>query len=365
MSGTTVELNLATAVDADDNADYLTISLANSLRTVDGLFNSVTGHTHGGAHQGGPVAIPDGSIQAVDIANGAVTNAKLASDTARLNLLTNGGFEVWQRGNGPFTANASGVYGADRWSGVAIGTDTLSVSRHTTAGNLDIGSSACAAVTFTLGTGAGTSQLYQDFSFDGIQLAGRTVTLSVRVKCSTPNAVRIALNGFDASSHYTYSGFHSGGGAYETLTVTATMSATLTRCQTAIFFAASCTAYIDNAMLVVGSVPADYAPLHAADELHRCQRYFELMGGTSGGGPDILGYAGTAGEVWGMTAFFKATKPVTPTLTKIVTWATTNCGQPTIDHPSSAACRVFTTVTGIGAFALSADVGQLSAEANV
>lgn len=91
MSGSTTELSLQTAVDSDDNADYLTIALANSLRTIDGLFNNVTGHNHGGAHQGGAIsasAIPagtitstmiaDGTIQAIDLANGSVTNPKIA-----------------------------------------------------------------------------------------------------------------------------------------------------------------------------------------------------------------------------------------------------------------------------------------------
>ena len=97
MSGSTPELALATAVDADDNADYLTISLADSLRTVDALFNNVTGHIHAGAHQGGPIglipatAIPDGSITsakiadgtitALDIADGTITTAELAANT--------------------------------------------------------------------------------------------------------------------------------------------------------------------------------------------------------------------------------------------------------------------------------------------
>lgn len=95
MSGTTVELGLGTAVDADDTADYLTLTLADSLRTVDALFNNVTGHNHSGSHQGGPIAgvppaaIPDGSItsakivdgtiQAIDLADGAVTTPKLAN----------------------------------------------------------------------------------------------------------------------------------------------------------------------------------------------------------------------------------------------------------------------------------------------
>jgi hypothetical protein len=85
MPGTTTELALSTAVDADDNADYLTISLANSLRTVDALFNNVTGHNHGAAHQGGPIAaagIPAGSITSAMIADGTIATVDLAAGAA-------------------------------------------------------------------------------------------------------------------------------------------------------------------------------------------------------------------------------------------------------------------------------------------
>src|SRR5215471_6271415 len=84
MSGSTTELNLKTAVDSDDTADYLTLSLADSLRTMDALFNSVTGHNHSAAHQGGPIttvpitAIPDGSITGTKIADGSIGTADLA-----------------------------------------------------------------------------------------------------------------------------------------------------------------------------------------------------------------------------------------------------------------------------------------------
>src|SRR5499427_9021761 len=87
--------------------------------------------------------IADGTIATADLANQAVTNAKLGTDTARLNLLTNGGFEIWQRGNGPFTAN--GVYTSDRWFIALQGTDTLSVSKDTTNVDPNSGSQACAA----------------------------------------------------------------------------------------------------------------------------------------------------------------------------------------------------------------------------
>jgi hypothetical protein len=88
MSGSTPELALKTAVDSDDTADYLTLSLATSLQTVDALFNNVAGHNHSGAHQGGPIAaipasaIPDGSITSAKIADGTITSADLAPNTA-------------------------------------------------------------------------------------------------------------------------------------------------------------------------------------------------------------------------------------------------------------------------------------------
>ena len=285
MSGSTPELALSTAVDSDDAADYLTLSLANSLRTVDGLFSSTTGHTHSGAHQGGAIgtipagSIPDGSITSAKLADGtiattdladrSVTNIKLGTDTARANLLTNGGFEIWQRGNGPF--NVGGQYDADRWAHGPSGTDTMSVSRNTA--NKEVASQYCSAVTFTLGTGAGQSTVNQKVE-DASQLQGRQITFSCRVWTSAVGSVRLAIH--DGTWHFGTGNAQTTG--YETLTFTWTVPSSVTAIFVGISFTASCTAYLDNAMLVVGSVPADYAPLHPADDLARCLRYYETMG---------------------------------------------------------------------------------------
>jgi hypothetical protein len=107
MSGSTPELNLKTAVDSDDTADYLTLSLAQSLQTVDALYNNVTGHTHSGAHQGGPITsipigaiadgaitsakIADGTITGLDLADGAVTTAKIAAGAVSVAAYNNFG----------------------------------------------------------------------------------------------------------------------------------------------------------------------------------------------------------------------------------------------------------------------------------
>lgn len=59
MSELTPELNLITAQDDDDTADYLTLDLKGSLGIIDGLFSATTGHAHNGAHQGGELQFLD------------------------------------------------------------------------------------------------------------------------------------------------------------------------------------------------------------------------------------------------------------------------------------------------------------------
>jgi hypothetical protein len=195
-------------------------------------------------------------------------NRQLGPDVARANLLVNPGFEWWQRGNGPFTANFT--YSADRWLSSLAGTDTLSVAKDTT--NMDTGSMACAACTFTLGTGAGATGLFQQFinTDAGGQLSGRPLALSVRVRTSVANAVRLSAFG-------AYSAYHPGNGTYQTLSVTGTSVGSFS---IAVVFVASCTAYLDNATLVVGSQPANYVPLHPSDDLSRCLRYYEQRSDT-------------------------------------------------------------------------------------
>jgi len=253
--------------------------------------------------------IADGTIATVDIANAAVTNAKLGADTARANLLTNGGFEVWQRGNGPFTI--ANPFGSDRWWLSPQGTDTLSVSRD--AANTD-GGGACAACTFTLGSGAGLTGLYQPLRLNDFgTLAGRTVTLSIRVKTATANAVRAFTQPDGSGGALQSSAFHPGGSVYATLTLTVAISANATYLNIGVLFAASCTAYIDNAMLVVGSQAADYAPLYPADDLARCQRYYETNYSASGQHLVMAQATGTAAAAGPFR--FRVTKAVSPTIT--------------------------------------------------
>lgn len=355
MSGNTPELSLKTAVDADDTADYLTIALASSLTTVDSLFNNTTGHSHNGAHQGGPItsipagAIPDGSITSAkiadgtiataDLANASVTNAKLASDTARLNLLSNPGFEISQRGAGPFTTHLS--YTLDRWQMSVTGPSTASITQITST----VGSVGKSLQTVYTHSAAGLSEIFQ--LLDGPQMYGKTFTLAVTVKSNVAGTVKVGLVDFGgAAGTRVYSAYNSTTNAAERLTATFTMPSSGSGGLFAIIRTdvASATVEVNDATLVVGSQAADYAPLHPADDLARCLRYYETIGTPATGdfGGSGLVTAGGTLRAW---AQFKAWKPTTPTVTRVGTWLVANCGQPTVSNIGSYGCMLSSTGT--------------------
>ena len=137
-------------------------------------------------------ALPDGSI----------ANAKLGPDVARANLLTNGGFEIWQRGNGPFTANSA--YSADWWQIVLSGSDTVSVTR---TGGEPPGQYA-ASCTVTHGTG---NVFYQQvLKTLETQVLGKTVAVSIRVWAPVAGATvilnRDGTGGGQATGNSAYRG---------------------------------------------------------------------------------------------------------------------------------------------------------------
>lgn len=82
--------------------------------------------------------------------------------------------------------------------------------------------------------------------------AGRTVKFGCWVKCSTANKARIGVNDGVTT---TYSGYHTGGGSFEFLTVTVQISASNTilklLCEVA---SATITAYFDSAYAAIGEL---------------------------------------------------------------------------------------------------------------
>ena len=188
------------------------------------------------------------------------------------NLLDNGGFEIWQRGAGPFTG--AGNPFADRWKLQNGGGPTLSIARANATTTLPMGTYNMEA-TVTGATGSGNAYVYQ-YVEDYKSYRGRTVSLSMRVYTSIANKVRLWLS--DGIT-VTLSDYHTGSGAWETLTVTMTMSDSLGAVQATVGMYPNDDAngvfYVDNAMLVAGSEPVAFVPTPPAEEWDRCQRHYE------------------------------------------------------------------------------------------
>ena len=254
---------------------------------------------------------------------------------AHRNQLVNGGMEVWQRGAGSFTTS---VYTADRWS-MTISNGTATVTQETSVVDTSSGSSlkivtAGGIVTTTI------SQRLEHLT----QLRGRTLAVSARVQQSVSSGVGLTIN--DASGAST-SGASTTTGSFVTLTATRAVGASDAGPLSVTFtFGAAGTFYLDNVMLVIGPAPAPYMPLHPAEEMERCQRYYELHGGVNNA-MGLNAYA-AAGANYSAIIQFATAKYGVPTMTKNGTWGVVNSGQPATNAPTKDGYTLFATATALG-----------------
>lgn len=279
-----------------------------------------------------------------------VENWQLDSSTARENLLTNGGFEIWQRGLGPFGLNN---WTADRWYTNYSGAPASFNASITAVSGVEPRSKYAWQWTNFTTSGGAFAYLMQVLSDVAPSVAGSALTFSMRVKCSAPNAVRLRIYA-DASAGagggtvvQQYSAYHSGSNAYETLSCTITTPANCNYVSAFVYFEASCAGALDNAMLVVGSVPAEYAPLHPSDEIVRCRRYYQKSDDTNSN--ITQQYAPAGGAIYN---YFPYTSPMggVPTTTKIGSPTVSNCNQPTAYAADSYGYAYYVTATALGTF---------------
>lgn len=188
-----------------------------------------------------------------------------------LNIVDNGGFEIWQRGTS-FSNPANSAYTADRWvAAYGGGTPTATVSQESST--VDTGLYSFKYVLTALNSAS--IVVFKQFIENYADYRGRVLTLSIRIKSSVANSINIRITD-DAGSTDSSTNV---GTNFETLTVTRTISSSTTSlniefgmrsvaAQVVTFFA-------DSAMLVLGSLAGTFVPTNTQVDLARCKRFYQ------------------------------------------------------------------------------------------
>jgi hypothetical protein len=232
--------------------------------------------------------IATNSVDSAELVDGAVDDSHMASIKGRRNILINGDFSVSQRGDYTSATTATHLqYYLDRFyiakSGV---TGTIQ----------DTGFAAKLVVT---SGGTGTLRLVQPIE-DMAWLSGKTVTLSCQMKSNDANS-RL---GIYADAWQSTTAAHTGGGAWETLSMTLTLPSGITTELSAHFgidgassanVSISSGAYceVKDLQLEVGSTATDFEHRGYGEELALCQRYYEFA---TYGGVVLIGYSSSVGR---------------------------------------------------------------------
>jgi hypothetical protein len=189
--------------------------------------------------------------------------------TTPVNIMDNGGFEIWQRGTS-FTGAAQ-TYTADRWLYSSNGVPTLAITKETTV--TDGSPSALKWNLTSVGSGTVFRMLYR---FESAQYAGKTLSLKARIRVDSGGGGFVQITMTDGvGGSIAQNTLKSGAGVYETVTCSLAFGATSTTGQLQLDFNnVPGVAYLDNFMLVLGNQAVDYVPMNPQVELARCQRYF-------------------------------------------------------------------------------------------
>ena len=267
---------------------------------------------------------------------GAVQTFTPPPYVAGKNAIINGGFDIWQRG-ASFT-NPSGVYFADRWW-VQIG-GAMTFSQETTT--VPTGAKNCMKVVSATALTFNINQPIE--TFNAIQYAGKTVTLSVQTQTSIVMPLAVQL-------FYSTTVDNAPGGTWTAITATsgatfngtvgsftqnnATYAVPSTAKSLMVLFGTNgapsggYTLYVGQVQLELGSTATTFSRAGGSigGELALCQRYYEtsypvgiVLGSTGYSGNGIFANvqalaASTAGNVAGVGGMpFNVRKRATPTV---------------------------------------------------
>lgn len=249
MATTTANLRLTKPLGAER---YDITVFNNNADLIDAGFHAANGHDHSGRAGEGP-QLTDAALAA-----GAVTTAKLALDTFHgeqfRNALPNGGFESWS-GGGSLAPDGWSLSGAN--AQVARATSVVKHGRY-------------AASLKRRGADCDLRRGLADDLGGLTYLRGRTFTLGGWVYATVPNRARLELGDGVTTS---ISAYHSGGSAWEWLTVTIAVDrAAPTLLALCKLKQGDTTAWFDGLQLAEGTLAPAFSP-HPLDQALRLTNF--------------------------------------------------------------------------------------------
>lgn len=300
------------------------------------------------------IGVPAGGIGTTQLANGAVTPAKMSSDALAIgssyrNFLYNGGFDFWQRGTTNTAANGATRYVSDRWY-VKNSLGTAGVITFAQVAGSVAGSKFGASVKITNPPSAAQAngcELYQTLDNESsLDLLGKSASVTAQIK-ALGNVNQVGIQFYYATSEakvttaigseqlvtVNSSTFSLGSLLAQTLTAATITTAGVVGVRIRITAVSSGNTYdVNNGFIVEqvgmniasGSIPFLRQGSGSQAELALCQRFYEKSydittnpaTSTSVGASGMsVSQAGAATNNLTMTVFFKSAKRSASTVT--------------------------------------------------
>jgi len=316
--------------------------------TMGGVVDTASNYNWAGSHNFAQSAIFQDDVRVKSLNGGQLAGFR--------NKIINGGFDIWQRGVS--IAGASG-YCVDRWYAGAGASTT--VSRQSSGQAL--GSQYHARIAYT--ASSAFCNMHQMIETSEVsKLWGRQVTASVKLRRNSTmsGGMDIAIyksSTVDASISATWtllgytridnSTIPTGTTSADWYTLSTTVTVPNDGTANSLRFTIAETAVspsgayyeISQAQLEEGSVVTPFEERYVGTELTLCQRYYEVVGGTSTAGITLGGVATAANQAFYFPYSFVVTKRISPTLSKTGTWGVSNAIQPQVAFPQPSGFTLY------------------------